>query len=86
MTIPKHYHAWKPALGGRGAVMVSALLTKAEIERQRQRGSLRIVRRWWKSRQAADQALRKAHPDGAGYVRACDLGDECPERAHILAN
>ena len=86
MTPPKHYHAWKPALGGRGAVMVSALLTKAEIERQRQRGSHRLVRRWWRTRQAARLALLKEVPSGAGYVRACDLGEDCPEKAHILAN
>ena len=66
--------------------MVSALLTKAEIERQRQRGGNRIVRRWWRTRQAARLALLKEVPSGAGHVQACELGDECPERAHILAN
>ena len=86
MTTPKHYHAWKPALGGRGAVMVSALLTKAEIERQHQRGSRRIVRRWWRTQQAAHRALVKEVGEGIGHVQACDLGDDCPERAHILAN
>ena len=67
-------------------VMVSALLTKAEIYRQLQRGSKRIVRRWWRSRQAAMYALRKEVPDGTGYVHACHLGEACPEKAHILAN
>ena len=86
MTPPKHYHAWKPALGGRGQVMVAALLTKAEIERQRQRGSHRFVRRWWRTRQAARKALIKAGLNDVGHVQACSLGDDCPERAHILAN
>ena len=46
------------------------------IERQRQRGSSRIVRRRWKNRQAAEQALRKAHPESFG-IRNPVIGREC---------
>ena len=86
MMTSKHYHAWKPALGGRGTVMVSAALPKAEIERQQQRESKRLVRRWWRTQQAAHKALLKEVGEGIGHVRACDLGDECLERAHVMAN
>ena len=65
--------------------MVSVPLTKAEVKRQQARGSKRTVRRWFRTRQAAHLALRYSCPEG-GHVRACDLGDDCPERAHILAN
>ena len=85
ITTPKHYHAWKPALGGRGQVMVSSLLTRTEVERQEARGSNRLVRRWFRTRQAAHLALRRAVDQG-GHVRECDLGVNCPGRAHILGN
>ena len=65
--------------------MVSSPLTKAEVKRQEARGSKRLVRRWFRTRQAAHLALRQA-VDQSGHVRECDLGDNCPERPHIIAN
>ena len=85
MTTPKHYHAWKPSLGGRGQVMVAAPLAKAELKRQQARGSKRLVRRWFRTRQAAHLALRGAVDQG-DHVRECGLGVNRPERAHILSN
>ena len=83
-STPKHYHAWVPGFGNRGLVMFSAKLTPAEIRRQRERGSRRTVRRWWRSRQAARKALTTA--GRTGFVHECDLGERCPERMHVLSN
>ena len=85
MTPPPHYHVWLPAHGGRGLVMLAAKLTGAEIRRQRQRGSKRTVRRWWRTRGGARRAMLSAGAERA-LIRECHLGAECPEAAHVLAN
>ena len=85
----KHYHVWIPALHGRGMVMLSQRLTKAEIKRQQQRQSRRTVRRFWKSRTGARKALEVAMRERnvrSGHVLECHLGDQCPEHAHVNAN
>jgi len=64
--------------------MLSVRLPQAQIRRQRIRQSRRVVRRWWKSRQAADRALRQSGKDG--FVRECSLGAECPEHSHVVSN
>ena len=64
--------------------MFSVKLPRAEIERQRKRGSRRVVRRWWKTRAAAAKALKSAGK--TGHVHECDMGDECPERMAVLSN
>ena len=64
--------------------MLSAKMPKAQIARERTRGSRRVVRRWWRTRQACDKALRQSGKDG--FVRECDLGAKCPEHAHVVSN
>lgn len=59
-TVPRHYHVWVPALNGKGMVMLSAKMPSTEIARQRERGSRRVVRHWWKSRTGARKALESA--------------------------
>ena len=53
-------------------------------EIKRQRGSSRNVRRWWRTRQAARRTMEAA--GRRVHVLQCDLGDQCPERAHVLSN
>ena len=89
MVAIRHYHVWIPAMNGRGMMMLAQRLTKAEVKRQQQRGSRRTVRRWWKSRTGARRALETAMRERGiqgGHVLECDLGDQCPEHAHIMAN
>ncbi len=43
-----------------GTRMFSAKLPQAAIQRKRERGSKRVVRRWWRTRQAAAKALNAA--------------------------
>ena len=83
--VPVHYHVWVPAHDGLGLVMFSARLTGEGIKRERLRGSKRTVRRWWRSRQAAYKAVSKSGHQ-RHHVRKCDLGDDCPEKAHVLSN
>lgn len=64
--------------------MLSVKLPRAAIRRERQRGSNRVVRRWWNSQPAAYLAL-KASGVEHGHVRQCDMGDQCPEHAHVVA-
>ena len=80
----KHYHVWVPCHGGRGLKMLAVKLTGAAIRRERIRGSRRVVRRWWRSRQAADKALRQSGEQD-GFVRECSL-EQCPEHAHVVSN
>ena len=84
METPAHYHVWTAGLGGRGLMMMAAKLPATEIKRQRLRGSRRTVRRWWRTRQAARRAMEAA--GRRGHVLQCDLGEACPERAHVLSN
>ena len=84
MSIPRHYHAYTSCWLGRGWRMLSVKLSKAEIRRQQERGRKVVTRRWWKTRQAADAALRKSGE--TGFVRECDHGDDCPERMAVLSN
>ena len=62
--------------------MMAVKLPATEIKRQR--CSRRTVHRWWRTRQAARRALEAA--GRRGHVLKCDLGEQCPERAHVLAN
>ena len=61
-------------------VMLSAKMPATEIDRQRDRGSRRVVRRWWKSRTGARKALEAAGRHGHVLeFLECSLGSECPE-------
>ena len=82
---PPHYHVWIPAHRGRGLVMLSAKLTGTEIRRQRQRGSKRTARRWWRTRSGARRAMLTAKAE-RGRIIECHLGSQCPEALHVLAN
>ena len=84
MSTPKHYHAWVPMFGGKGLRMMAAKLTKEGIRREQRRGSRRTTRRWWRTANAARKALETAGVKG--HVRECDLGDDCPEAAHVRSN
>ena len=79
-----HYHVWVRAFGGKGLTMLAAKLGAPEIRRQRERGARRLVKRWWRTRQAADKALRASGKHG--FVRQCDMGHQCPEYAHVVSN
>ncbi len=86
--VPTHFHVWQPVWGGRGHQMLAVKLTKAALKRQAQRGSKRIVRRWWKTRGAANAALKQARGENTAgcHVMQCAMGDDCPERMAVLEN
>ena len=84
MTVPRHYHAWYPCWFGKGLRMLAVKRTKTDIERQSKRGRKVVVKRWWRTKQAASQAASRSGV--RARVFECDLGDECPERLDVLAN
>ena len=66
-------------------MMLASKLTGEGIRRLRLRGSRRTVRRWWWTANAARKAMASAGVE-RGHVIKCDMGDDCPERLHILSN
>lgn len=81
---PVHYHGWVPCFGGRLRRMFVVKRTRRDIHRQRLRGRRVVVKRWWKTQQACAQAMDNAGVKG--FVRRCELGDECPEALDVLSN
>lgn len=85
----RHYHVWIHKLDNHALMMLAMTLPKTEIKRQRERGTRRLVRRWWKTRSSARQALESAKAAGrckGGFIHECELEHECPEWEHVISN